>query len=212
MTVIANPNDVPAGDVGDTIATARNLALAADRSVIVQATLGDGAQGSKDVDFYRVDLAAGDILRLSTNSANVPYDYLRIFNAAGVDQTASRSSRTRRISGPAPLPCNGRRRRREPTTSASASTPIRPTTPNTAGSGNAGSYAGAYQLNVARQSAASTVLTGITATAARGAAAQAGVPAANVGQTITLTGTGLNAGDQVVFSALDINGTRPNTA
>ena len=94
--ITANPTDVPASDVGDTIATARNLALAADRSVLVQATLGDGAQTTKDVDLYRVDLAAGDVLRLNTNGTAF-YNHLRVFDAAGValaDQYMSPSGNT----------------------------------------------------------------------------------------------------------------------
>ena len=44
-----------------------------------------------------------------------------------------------------------------------------------------------------------TTLTGISTTAAIGTPAQASVPSANAGQTITLTGSGFQASDRVVF-------------
>jgi hypothetical protein len=164
----------------------------------VQATLGDGAQAGKDVDLYRVDLAAGDVLRISMNASF--YNHLRVFNAAGTalaDQYLAPN-------GTAPLQF----------TAPAAGTYYVGVSgylnagynPNQAGSGDDSGYTGTYQLTAERRSGDSTLLSGITASAARGTPAQGAVPSANVGQTITLSGSGLQPNEQVVFTAIDYNG------
>ena len=77
--------------------------------------------------------------------------------------------------------------------------------PALAGSGT-GTAAGSYALVVERLGAGSSRLSGLTASAASGTPANAGIASANTGQTITLAGSGLVAGDTVVFSAVDSNG------
>ncbi|PYP39637.1 MAG: hypothetical protein DMD43_10460, partial [Gemmatimonadetes bacterium] len=62
---------------------------------------------------------------------------------------------------------------------------------------------GSYTLTLQRQDGASTSLSGITAVAASGTAVRAAIASANPGQTITLTGSGLQASDRVVFTAAD---------
>ena len=196
----SDANDVPASDVGDTLATARTLALASDHRVSVQATLGDGAQTTKDVDLYRVDLAAGDVLRLSMDGSDF-YSHLRVFDAAGV----ALADQYMAPSGNPPLlfkaPAAG-----SYTIGVSGyyNTTYDPTQ---AGSGDNAGYQGAYQLSVERRAAGSSLLSGIQASATHGTPAQAGVAAANVGQTITLTGSQLQANEQLVFTAIDGNGT-----
>ena len=78
--------------------------------------------------------------------------------------------------------------------------------PTVAASGTAASYTGAYTLTLERMTAGGTRISGITATAGSGTPAIAGVASANVGATITLAGTGLAAGDQVVFTGLENGG------
>jgi Bacterial pre-peptidase C-terminal domain len=198
-TVTTLANDVPVGDVGDTIATARVLTLGTGQRLTVQQTLGDGTQTTKDVDLYRIDLAAGEQLRLSTDGSSF-YSHLRVFNAAGAalaDQYMSPSgtqpllfsapvagSYYVGVSGYSNLAYN----------------------PPVAGSGDNAGNSGTHKLTVERRAAGSSQLTGITATAARGTPAEATVASANVGATITLTGSGLATGEQVVFTALDTNG------
>jgi hypothetical protein len=185
-------------DPGDTLALAYHLALAADRRMTVQATLGDGAQGSRDVDLYRVDLAAGDQLALSMPVS--PYAHLRVFDAAGIQQTsryfysgdASTFFWTAPAAGSYYLGVSG-----------SANTGYNPTQ---AGSGDNGGYVGFYQLNVERLGVGGSRLTAIDATAGRGTPAQAGTASANTGQTITLRGAGFVAGDTVRFTTVDASG------
>ena len=78
--------------------------------------------------------------------------------------------------------------------------------PKTTDSGNTASYFGTYTLSLERFGAGASHLTGISATAASGTAANAAVAAANTGQTITVSGTGLVAGDRLVFTSLDDSG------
>src|SRR5262249_48057751 len=66
--------------------------------------------------------------------------------------------------------------------------------PNVAGSGTV-SVTGAYVLGIERLGAGTSHLTAITATAAVGTAAKASVASANTGQSITVSGAGLVAGD-----------------
>ena len=196
----SDANDVPASDVGDTLATARTLALASDHRVSVQATLGDGAQTTKDVDLYRVDLAAGDVLRLSMDGSSF-YSHLRVFDAAGValaDQYMAPSGNPLLLFK---APAAG-----SYTIGVSGyyNTAYDPTQ---AGSGDNAGNQGTYQLSVERRAAGSSLLSGIQASATHGTPAQAGVAAANVGQTITLTGSQLQANEPLVFTAIDGNGT-----
>src|SRR4029077_19803647 len=62
-------------------------------------------------------------------------------------------------------------------------------------------------LNVNADFAATTpTLTAIDATATNGTPANAGIPSADAGQVITLTGTNFNAGTEVVFQIRDVSG------
>ena len=189
-------DDVPAADVGDTIALARNLGLAPDRLVVLHATVGDGAEGNKDVDMYRLDLAAGDVLAFGNpnGTPSVFTGYARIFNAAG-QQLAGVGFGPGSFEAPSAgayyLGLSGW-----------VNTAY---DPNVAGSGTAGGT-GSPLIAVERRSASSSLLTGIVASAAQGTAAQGGVASANVGQTITLQGSSLLAGEQLVFTAMDGSG------
>lgn len=68
--------------VGDTLATAQEIRLAAGDTERVQVTLGDGTMGGQDVDMYRVVLAAGESLEMKITEANI-FAYARIFGASG---------------------------------------------------------------------------------------------------------------------------------
>ena len=138
------PDFVPAADAGDTIATAAAIALPVDGTIKVPGTVGDGANGTKDVDLYAVTLAAGDVLRLNTNGTAF-YNHLRVFDAAGValaDQYMSPSGNT-----PLQFKAPG-----------AGSYYIGVSgyynnayNPNVAGSGDNGGYTGAYQLSIERR-------------------------------------------------------------
>ena len=78
--------------------------------------------------------------------------------------------------------------------------------PNVAGSGDNGGYTGAYQLSIERRSSATSLLASIVSTASSGTPAQGGIASANIGQTITINGSNLKSGEQLVFTALDTNG------
>ena len=199
---IAATTLTPASDVGDTLATAQALTLPADGQVSVSAKIGDGAFGVKDVDLYQVTLAAGDQLVVGLNSST--YTDLRLFDATGTqlaiqsgayvspNTTGTVLQFTATAAGTYYMGVSGY-----------ANTTYDPTK---AGSGTAASYTGAYTLQLKRLGAADTRLTGITASATSGTAAQTGVASANIGQTITLTGVGLLSTDQVAFTAIDASG------
>ncbi|MBX3670121.1 MAG: choice-of-anchor D domain-containing protein [Rhodocyclaceae bacterium] len=204
VAVTDDADDIPAADVGDTIATAHALMLAPDHRVNVQATLGDGAQAGNDVDLYAVDLAAGDFLRLDMSGAF--FSDLRVFDAAGTMLTNQFFA----TSGTQPLvftaPAAGSYFIGVSSSSNSGYDP------NVAGSGNNFGQIGAYQLGVERRATSSSILTGISAAATRGTPAQSGIASANAGQTIQLLGSGLSNADQIVFTSQDANGNLRETA
>ncbi|MEY2843574.1 MAG: hypothetical protein RI920_1611, partial [Pseudomonadota bacterium] len=187
----------PVGDVGDTLLTSQALTLQADHQVSVSSNIGDGTQTTKDVDLYKLDLNAGDTLSLSSSGIA---GRVRVFDANGVQLAAQNfvaAGTTAALRWVAPgsgtyyLGLSG-----------SANTTYNPAT---AGSGTASST-GNYVLGIARQGAGSSHLSGITTAAASGTPAQAGVASANTGQSITLRGTGLVAGDRLVFSTVNAGG------
>ena len=189
----------PATDVGDTIAAALNSALNQDSQINISGAI----TAALDVDLYRVDLSAGDELALNMVNAGSLYAHLRIFNAAGAQ-----------LEEKSPYFSPG-----------AANTALNWTAPaagtyyigisgynnnsyniNTANSGNNGSYQGTYTLSLERNQQANRHLSGITAGAASGTPANAGVASANTGQAITLNAAGLLASDRVVFTTIDTNG------
>jgi hypothetical protein len=192
----------PAADVGDTLATAQALTLPLDGQATVSATIGDGANGALDVDLYKITLGAGEVLSVGLNAAS--YSELRIFDAAGKQLATQNGSYvspgatglvaqfTAPAAGVYYVGVSG-----YPNTSYD---------PTKAGSGASGELTGAYTLLLQRLGAADTRLSGITASASSGTAARSGVASANVGQTITLNGSGLLSSDQVVFTAIDASG------
>ncbi|MDH3461143.1 MAG: hypothetical protein OEM00_09250, partial [Burkholderiaceae bacterium] len=189
----------PAADVGDTLATALNPALGADQSVNVVSNIAN----LLDVDLHRVDLNGGDQLTVNMSNAASLYAYARIFDAAG-NQLQLLSQLFSPGSGNAPQSWVA------PSTgifyvgiSGYSNTTY---DPNVADSGNNASYTGNYTLSLERLAAGSHRLSGITASAASGTPADANLPAANTGQTITLSGVGLVATDRVVFTTIDANG------
>ena len=199
VAIATQPNFTPGGDVGDTLATAAAVGLPANATISAPGSIGDGANGATDVDLYAVNLAVGDHLTITLSSAF--YSHIRVFQADGTElgnlstYVSQNSSATVTLQAPATgtyyVGISGYYNTNyDPKTAASGSS----------------SYTGSYTLNLYRLAAGDTVLSGIGATAGSGTPALAGLASANVGQTITLTGTGLLSSDQVVFTGLDDSG------
>src|SRR6185312_13356889 len=191
-----------AGDTDDTLATATAVSLPLNGSIAISGTAGDGANGAKDVDLYQVTLGVQEQLNVTING-NL-YSQVRFFNAAG-QQVGTQF-------GPYVSP-------NTTITSAAFVAPAAGTyyvgitgysnvtyDPNVAASGTAESYSGPYTLTLERIVPGGTRVSGITATAGSGAPAIAGVASANIGDTITLNGSGLVNGDQIVFTGLENGG------
>ena len=199
--VVASSTLTPGADVGDTLAAAQALALAAGGRITVNARTNDGtAAAGLDVDLYKITLASGDRLTLGYSGSN--YGAVRVLDSTGAQLSVQQPA----PSGTAPLvfsaPAAG--------TYYVGVSGYNNTTyiAATGGGGTASSYTGTYQLTLDRLGAGDAVISGITATAAFGTPARAAVASANVGQTITLLGTGLQTGETVQFSAIDISGNR----
>jgi len=78
----------PARDVGDSIATAHAIARQAVGTVRLAGRIGDGARGLRDVDLYRLALAAGQSVTIDVDARSLTPTsaldgVLRLFNAAG---------------------------------------------------------------------------------------------------------------------------------
>ena len=188
----------PAGDVGDTLAAAQALALATDSRITVNAATNDGTQAGLDVDLYKITLAAGD--QLTLNLTGSTYASVRVLDAAGAQLALQYFNPT----GSAPLLVRA-------ATAGSYYVGVSgygnvTYNPATANSGAASSYTGAYQLQIERLGGGDSRLGGITGVATYGTAARSFVASANVGQTITLTGSGLVGGEPVLFSGIDASG------
>jgi len=74
-------------DAGDTLATAAELGITSG-DIRLSGRVGDGSRGTRDVDLYRVTLAAGQTITIDidarTLSGGSSLDsYLRLFNSAG---------------------------------------------------------------------------------------------------------------------------------
>jgi len=198
LAITALSDLAPAGDVGDTLASALNPALGPNQSVKISASVANAL----DVDLHRLDLAAGDQLTLNMANAASLYAYARIFDAAG----------TQLLIPPyfSPGSANAPQRWTAPSggtfylgISGYSNTSYNP---SVAGSGNNANYTGSYTLSLERLAAGTSHLWAISASAASGSAAQTGVASANTGQTITVSGTGLLANDRLVFTTLDNGG------
>ncbi len=201
---IAQQTLTPASEVGDTLATALATTLQTDTNLVESASLGDNAAvvpAGLDVDLYKVSLTGGD--QLSLNVDGSPYTLVRVFDAAGNE--LAKQNFTPFADTPLVVGATG-----SGTYYVGVSSYYNNNYDVTkAGSGtdsNAALYTGSYQLTMTRLGSADTRLTGITTTADKGTAAQAGVASANAGQTITLTGSGLTSADRVVFAQIDSNG------
>ena len=187
-------DDVAAADVGDTLATARNLMLGLDHSVTLQVTVGDGANGNEDVDLYRLDLGAGDIVSFSTPNGSGFDGYARVFDAAGQPVATaddSPGSYTATSAGTYYLGLSGY-----------SNTGYDPTVDGSGSNGQTGTMA----IALTRRAAGSTALSSIDAAAGSGTAAVNGVASANTGQTITIHGSNLQPSQQVVFTGIDSGG------
>ena len=192
QTTLAPLNTV--GDVGNTLAVAQVVTLGQAENMLVTSTLGNGANSDRDVDLYRVELTSGDLLRVSL--ATGTYMHLRVFDHTGAQKAAQTIYSSNQpidfhpaiagtyyvgVSGYANITYD----------------------PLVAGSGTSNSNSGAYSLALRRTEPGVTRLTGIASTATLGTPAKSAIASANAGQTITLTGTGLVAGEDVIFTSMD---------
>ena len=202
-TIAAQPAFAPGSDVGDTIATAAAITLPVNATINVSGTVGDGANGTKDVDLYAITLAAGE--QLSVQWTGNFYSQMRVLqrrrptarhavrflyqpepdrHRGAVHRARVRHllSRRQRLSQHQ-LRSHGRRFRQQCQLHR--------------------------RLHARRWSGCRPAARGSAASAPRRAAAlpaNAGVASANIGQTITLNGSGLLSTDQVVFTSVDDNG------
>jgi hypothetical protein len=190
---------VSPGEAGDTLATAAAIAVPVDQRLVINGTAGDGAQAGKDVDFYRVDLAAGNVLSVALDGSS-NYTQVRVFDAAGNQLAASSFNPSGTPALLAPIIATGSY---YVGVSGYGNTGYNPSTP---GSGSSSFYTGAYKLTLEHQGAGSHHLGGISATAGSGTPASSSIASANTGQTITLQGVGLQSSDAVVFTTIDSSG------
>ncbi|WP_419580402.1 Ig-like domain-containing protein [Stieleria magnilauensis] len=194
-------------DTGDTLATAEVLVnLLINRRLNVHSqSIGDNDFIAQDVDLYRFTANAGDVIGIDV-IRQAPFSlvnsYVRLFDATGNELASDVNS------GP-----DGNSRLTDVRLPAAGDYYIGISSwvntsydPSVANSGTSAFYTGPYQLTVQRVDGGSTSLTGIVAAADSGTAARSGIAAANVGQTITIQGAGLQDGDRVVFTTIDLNG------
>jgi len=78
----------PSHDVGDTVAKAYAVARQESTAVRLAARVGDGSHGLRDVDLYRIKLAAGQSVTIDVDARSLAGpstldSVLRLFNAAG---------------------------------------------------------------------------------------------------------------------------------
>jgi subtilisin family serine protease len=84
----------PARDVGDTIAKAYAIPRQESGAIRVAARVGDGSLGLRDVDLYRIKLAAGQSITIDVDARSLVASstldsVLRLFNAAGKQLTSN---------------------------------------------------------------------------------------------------------------------------
>jgi subtilisin family serine protease len=84
----------PARDVGDTIAKAYAIPRQESGAIRVAARVGDGSLGLRDVDLYRIKLAAGQSITIDVDARSLVASstldsVLRLFNAAGRQLTSN---------------------------------------------------------------------------------------------------------------------------
>ena len=199
VTPATLPGLAPATDPGDTLPTAVDLGLTEDSQISVGQQIGDGADGSNDVDLYSFTASGGDQVTVKTvPGSSSPYPYVRLFDAAGHQLAIGYYYQSPAI-GYFVLPSSG-------TYYVGVSSYNNASyDPTQADSGKNGSYTGAYTLTVSLVSAGSTSVSSISGAAGSGTAARSSLPSANAGQTITLSGVGFQPGDQVAFEYVDLN-------
>ena len=200
-TLAAVAEIVTASDPGDTLATALTVALSPDTRQPIRASIGDGANTTKDVDYYKVALLGGDTLSLRFDRISGDYSTLWVFDADGTvltQNTYSGPSSTPQILN-FHIPATGNY------FVAVSGDGNYGFDPDIAGSGNADGSS-SYRVYMERSSYAGSSITGITTVATSGTASRAAIASANTEQTITITGTGIVATDTFVFMVENYNG------
>jgi hypothetical protein len=197
-TITTQAAVTPGVDVGDTLATATTLTLSSNSEVTVTQSIGDNAFGAKDVDLYQLAASAGDTLTVELTRLT-PFNgasFVRLFDSTG-DELAEDG-----FSGPGNSP------RLAFFTLPAAGTYFIGVSgfdniaydPTSANSGTLAAT-GTYSLRVERlEGGGRSSLTGVTSTATSGFATRDALGSVNIGQTLTLTGTGLRSSDLVVFT------------
>ena len=197
----------PATDPGDSLATAANVELPINSKAQIAQTIGDGTFGDRDVDIYSFTANGGDRLTVEVSLlGGASLSHARVFDAAG-NTIAADSTTGGGISpfiGGLVLPATGTYFVGVSAYSNQSYDPL------TAGSG-VSAETGDYQLFITRSNG--TTIGGILSTASSGIPRQSGVASANVGQVITLIGTGFTASDEVFITEVSDEGFltgRPN--
>ncbi|NBX29737.1 hypothetical protein EBR04_04690, partial [bacterium] len=187
------PDLVPAGDVGDTLATALTTGLGTNQAIRITAAIA-----SLDVDIFSVELAAGDKLIFSVPNGPGFDGYMRLYNAAGEQRFSLDDSSGQFTADDAGTYFIGLSRygvSYDPQVSGSAT-------------GSPG--VGSFTLDVTRLS--STVSgVGTPLAADSGTPTNAGIASANVGQYIVFSAPGIVADDRVVFTTIDSSGSLGET-
>src|SRR5712671_2377755 len=194
VTIAAEAQGIAAVDgVGATLATATDLTVAPYRLLTVTGRINVGS----DVDLYRLAGAeTGGFLTVSVTGAQSSNARFIVFDETGVALTTAVGSLTRFVLAPAATYYLGY--------SGFPNTSYNPVD----GTGTVtSSLPGDYTLTIKYAGPGVTSLNAITATATSGTPGTAGMPSANVGQSITLAGEGFNASTRVEFTS--INGNSP---
>ena len=193
----------PAADVGHSIGAALAVTTAMNGRSTIDSDLETRPDPDGDIDIYQFNFQSGERLVIdlaaSFSHGDAPGAIMRLFNSAGQElsfEYESPSSTEGRIEFTAPfngvyfLGVSDIFHGNYNALTGEQSSPETPAE---------GFPTGDYQLHIRRLAADATILTGIAATADRGIPAHATLASANTGQVITLTGSGLRVGEQVVF-------------
>ena len=186
------PNRVLTFDAGATLGSATEVLIAADTSITLT---GGSVLTPSDVDIYRIPMSGGDRLYVHTTptDTNLLGTSLRLFDSNG---KAISFSYTFTTLDWVEVPTAGVYYLGVAGTNNYSYDPL------VAGSGTGQfSSAGGYDIQITRQASGTSTLTAITAGSISGTAARAGTVAANVGQSVTLTGSGFTTNDRVLFTA-----------
>ncbi len=196
MSLSTLPDFVIRMDVGDTLGTAQFIDLPLNHRVTLEGMVGDTIFDGRDVDFFQVTASAGEILSIRVPADGPSFFSARAFDLDGtllaiVSSGGMNTSMRIPDSGTVFIGVSG--------TSNSFYDPM---LENSGINGDKGLYTVALQLI----EEGSLTVTNIIASAVSGIPARPGLSSANVGQVITLEGSGLTSADRIVFTTIDPSG------